>query len=164
MKVAAKSGLADSQALPPLPWHVCYASQYKQKVYRSAYSSTCTRALRTLVTGTGLAEFRQEFITRQMMSILASSPTSLGMCTLLFTLIHTRLSVRWHPRSHDALRTLKALSSRNPVASSNNFNSKKRVHCTTAAPRCSGVANTVSVRGVPVPHHCVRLRTAKQRL
>ena len=31
-------------------------------------------------------------------------------------------------------------------------------------PDCSGVANTVSVRGVPVPHHCVRLRTAKHRL
>ena len=58
MKVAAKSGLADSRALRPVPLHVCYASPYKQKVYRSAYSSTCTRALRTLVTGTELAEFR----------------------------------------------------------------------------------------------------------
>ena len=45
-----------------------YASQYKQKVYRSALlcdtratcadGSTCDRALRTLVTGTELAEFR----------------------------------------------------------------------------------------------------------
>ena len=57
-ELEAKSGLTDSRAPRSLPLHVCYASQYKQKVYRSAYSSTCTRALRTLVTGTELAEFR----------------------------------------------------------------------------------------------------------
>ena len=58
-ELEAKSGLTDSRMPPSLPCHVCYASQYnKQKVYRSAYSSTCTRALRTLVTGTELSEFR----------------------------------------------------------------------------------------------------------
>ena len=61
-EVEARSGLTDSRMPPSLPCHVCYASQYKQKVYRSAYSSTCTRALRTLVTGTELTEFRHILI------------------------------------------------------------------------------------------------------
>ena len=61
LKLEAKSGLTDSRMPRTLPLHVCYASQYKQKVYRSAYSSTCTRALRTLVTGTELAEFRHVY-------------------------------------------------------------------------------------------------------